>query len=700
MSAFGAKIEPIQPAPVYRLWVAIVAIVMVLLPLIYLGLIGLIAAGVYYHAVHDTWLLTARGTHGSARRWASAAYMAPIVAGAVVVAFMLKPLFARPVRDEKAKVLDPSDEPLLHSFVGAVCDAVGARRPSRIEIDCAINAGVRRDGMFMGLFGNNLVLRVGLPLVAGLTLRQFAGVLAHEFGHFSQGAGMRLSVLIMSVNAWFARVVYERDSWDQTLASWTTGRGDVSIFVGFIRLCVWLTRRILWVFMWAGHLVSMSLRRQMEYDADRYEARMVGGATFDATMLQLQVLNVASNGAVSDLQTSWQERRMPDDYPTLVLANVPQIPAKFMAEFKQNIDNGKTGWLDLYPCDKDRIAHAAAEEPGDGIFQLEGPATDVFRDFDELARAESLALYQSWLGPEISEGQLYPVADLLKQQSALREAQEAADRLFLGGRAPMTQRLSIPDQYPGAPADVAAARELLVQARADLEAARRKTRARPSASGKPWRAVLGGVRLDLYYRQFAVRCPGARPAGRDTWRGALCPGPGCGRFRADRRRLQTFCKRREQAARHCSRDPRGRRGCRSSGERTRAACGSDEALSVRDSARHARRCSSFQSVHGPTGLEPHCRRIPSAPRRNTSKRSRPRSIAPRGSLVTHFWCSNRSSATRSRIRLMSRKGSRAFPNMCCRRSPPRTMQPRFWRQAGWHSIEWLGSTLAHSAASH
>jgi hypothetical protein len=32
-----------------------------------------------------------------------------------------------------------------------------------------------------------LVLTIDLPLVAGLTLKQFTGVLAHEFGHFSRG---------------------------------------------------------------------------------------------------------------------------------------------------------------------------------------------------------------------------------------------------------------------------------------------------------------------------------------------------------------------------------------------------------------------------------------------------------------------------------------------------------------------------------
>ncbi len=37
------------------------------------------------------------------------------------------------------------------------------------------------------LWGNDLVLTIGLPLVAGLSAKEFAGILAHEFGHFTQG---------------------------------------------------------------------------------------------------------------------------------------------------------------------------------------------------------------------------------------------------------------------------------------------------------------------------------------------------------------------------------------------------------------------------------------------------------------------------------------------------------------------------------
>src|SRR5437899_12962367 len=108
------------------------------------------------------------------------------------------------------------------------------------------------------LFGNDLVLMIGVPIVAGLNLREFAGVVAHEFGHFTQGFGMRLSYVIRSVNGWFARVVYERDAWDVMLAEWLEEAEDwrVMLLVGCARLGVGFSRLLLMLLMFFGHGVS------------------------------------------------------------------------------------------------------------------------------------------------------------------------------------------------------------------------------------------------------------------------------------------------------------------------------------------------------------------------------------------------------------------------------------------------------------
>jgi len=108
--------------------------------------------------------------------------------------------------------------------VDRICEEVGAPQPKRIDVDCNVNAsaGFRR-GM-LSMFGNDMVLTIGLPLAAGLTLQEFGGVLAHEFGHFSQGLGMRLSYLVRAIIHWFVRVVYQRDQWDEIGSATISGR--------------------------------------------------------------------------------------------------------------------------------------------------------------------------------------------------------------------------------------------------------------------------------------------------------------------------------------------------------------------------------------------------------------------------------------------------------------------------------------------
>jgi Zn-dependent protease with chaperone function len=472
LGAFGEAIEPVRPTALYRLWIVLVAGVMILLPLLYVGMIGLVVAGMMFHAVRGTIVLQAMGRGRHAALVVAVVYVGPLLAGAVVVAFMIKPLFARPARGFKARTLDPKAEPLLHAFVDGVCRAVGAPRPTRIEVDCQVNASARREGGVLSLFGRELVLTVGLPIAAGLSLKQLAGVLAHEFGHFSQGAAMRLSALIRKINRWFACVVYERDQWDESLTANSNLDHNVyvAVMVVLARSAVWLTRRILWVLMYLGHMVSSFLMRQMEYDADRYAARLVGAETFAQTSWRSHEMTLAANGAFADLRSSWQQRRLPADFPSLVLANVPQIPKEALESYRASVANRRTGLFDTHPCEKDRVASAQASAPGEGVFQLEGPATDVFADFDALAKDVSFEMYQSQLGPEIAQDQLFAVSELVEVQAATQEGFGALQRIF-SGQFMARRGLPLPAKLPSPPADAEAGRQALIELRTALEAA-------------------------------------------------------------------------------------------------------------------------------------------------------------------------------------------------------------------------------------
>jgi predicted Zn finger-like uncharacterized protein len=470
LAAFQGTIEPVPTTPMYRLWVAIVAGFMILLPLAYLLIIAAVGYGVFYHATHNYTVFDTGPGHRDGRA-AVLIYFVPMIAGAAIVAFLLKPLFARSTRGRESRALDPETEPLLFAFVDGIYNAVGAPRPVRIEVTGDVNAGARFDGGPLRLFQNDLVLSIGLPLVAGLDIKQFAGVLAHEFGHFSQGTGMRVSYLIRSINMWFARVVYERDAWDSNLARLTASGGRFGLlFGGLAMAAIWLTRRVLWVLMVAGHAASGFLSRQMEFDADCYEARMVGARIFTSRCWRLRELNRAESGAYSDIMSSWRQNRLPDNLPKLVLANGPQIPADVMAEYRKEMGQAKTGLFDTHPSDRDRIAHARAEAT-DGIFDLDGPATDVFRNFDSLARLVTFEFYRAAFGPHVTKEQLYPVAELVQTQAVKREGFEAFQKFFLHAYSP-GQPLPLPWDYPAAIADPAKARAALIAARGQMEARR------------------------------------------------------------------------------------------------------------------------------------------------------------------------------------------------------------------------------------
>ena len=157
---------------------------------------------------------------------------------------------------EKAGTLPP--HPCSLRYSAGASSGAGA-----VDLQLNAFAGFRRG--LPDLLRRRLTLSIGLPLVAGLSVRQFGGVLAHEFGHFSQGAAMSLTFLSERERR-FARVVYERDAWDDRLRSGAQGNDfRFGIILHLARAMVWVTRRILWLLMNVGHAVSCFMMRQWNW---------------------------------------------------------------------------------------------------------------------------------------------------------------------------------------------------------------------------------------------------------------------------------------------------------------------------------------------------------------------------------------------------------------------------------------------------
>src|SRR5687768_1743022 len=176
--SFSGKIAPTRLSPAYRVGLVFVAAAMLLLPLLYVGVIGVTGAAVWWHVTENSWLVAGRG----GGQWRLLLYLAPAIAGAVLVFFMIKPILAPRSRREEVIEVDPASEPVLFALIAAICRQVGAPMPRRVQVDCQVNASAAFNRGALGMLGNDLVLTIGLPLVAGLTVRELCGVLAHEFG--------------------------------------------------------------------------------------------------------------------------------------------------------------------------------------------------------------------------------------------------------------------------------------------------------------------------------------------------------------------------------------------------------------------------------------------------------------------------------------------------------------------------------------
>jgi hypothetical protein len=336
-------------------------------------------------------------------------YCGPLFAGVVLVFFMVKPFFARRARHAQPLALNPGAEPLLFTFIAKVCESVGAPFPKRIDLDCQLNAAASFRRGTLSFLGNDLVLTIGLPLAAGLNLREFAGVLAHEFGHFTQGFGMRLSYVIRSINGWFARVVYQRDQWDAWLEEMgTTEVWWMTLVVMGAQVAVWFSRLLLMLLMFLGHAIGCFMLRQMEYDADSYEIKLAGSEVFETTTRKMHTLGLSLEQAYKNMRVSWnQNRRLPENFPAYLLRTDSVVPAAQRQRIEDTMGLGATGVFDTHPSQGDRIRCARrAAEPG--IFRLDGLASSLFANFEIPAKQVTLLHYTDDLGIPAIAAKLVP----------------------------------------------------------------------------------------------------------------------------------------------------------------------------------------------------------------------------------------------------------------------------------------------------
>jgi Zn-dependent protease with chaperone function len=421
----------------YTLSLIAAALAMVLIPILYLLLIGLIGHAVYFHAAQLCKFSDTETSRFIDVLFSLSPHLLVIFLGSILIFSLTKPFLAQTRDEVTGTTLNPGDAPQFFTLLRWICQAIRAPMPDRVQLNLSTTAAGGFSGGFASFFRNETVLVIGLPLIAGMNLGQFVSVIAHEYGHFSQGIAMRASYIITRINLWFYNAVHTRDLWDNYLLAASQDESQsflIVLVLCFSRAVVWIGRRILWLFMVIGQAISCLLSRQMEYNADLHAIQMSGSETFILSLQRLLQLDLAA--ALSEQQAAgkWKkEQRLFDRFPEFITSRADDISAEVQDQIHAR-GKQRRSLFDLHPSTAQRTERAKLANAR-GIFHCTTPATSVFAHFPELSRKMTIAFYQTLIGPDFKPEWLVATEQLTRQADHDYQADQQGLQRFFHGMA-------------------------------------------------------------------------------------------------------------------------------------------------------------------------------------------------------------------------------------------------------------------------
>lgn len=393
LDAFQGGIErPAVPFS-YSLRLSLIAVVICLVPVLYLAMILLFAVGAIVWYLYAPSLLA--GTTGVGQ---TILLYGPVAVGLLLSLLLLKPLVAPRPAKGKPKDLPREKAPLLFELVEKIAALMGAEHPGQVALD-ANNT----------LYRSSSRLVIGLPLVAGLSVTEVAGLIARECGFHLRGAGAGNARFIRAISSFFFRAVREKDAWDEALLAATSKRRfSLGKLLYPLRGLFWLVKVLNWPLMYLARMLSGLLLQKTHYDADLGAVRLIGSGPFAETFRTLRVIDFAWQQVQADLLFQRTENQLPDNLARQLENSIAQIPDDYRASLASQEDDSETEDFALIPAEKDRLV-AAQVAAAPGIYSCPLPATVLFDDFDALAKDVTWEYYLTVFGPPLERRFLHPV---------------------------------------------------------------------------------------------------------------------------------------------------------------------------------------------------------------------------------------------------------------------------------------------------
>jgi Zn-dependent protease with chaperone function len=231
-----------------------------------------------------------------------------------------------------------TEEPELFNALQEVAAATSQAMPAEVYVVNDVNAFVTSRGGIMG-FGSRRVMGLGLPLMQALTVQEFKGVLAHEFGHYSAGD--------VGLGPWIHKT---RSAIGRTIQQ--------------------LNESVLQIlFIWYGNLflrITHAISRRQEFVADEVAARVVGGDVMSSALRKVRGAAFAFDGYWgNDLGLVIGAGHLPPVSQGFArFMSAPHVQTQLRAIVSRAEIEDKTDIYDTHPALGERLAALATQPRG------------------------------------------------------------------------------------------------------------------------------------------------------------------------------------------------------------------------------------------------------------------------------------------------------------------------------------------------
>ena len=342
---------------------------------------------------------------------------------------LLKPLLSIRWPRYRGVLLNARREPDLHAFIDDICERIHVPPPAVIYLEYQPQLAVHYHYGPIGWFRQRSVMRLGMPLVAGMDCSQLAGVLAGCLNRFQGRYLPRANSLVLALQSWLQTALHQPDLIDQKLDQWhRDGRMGEGFYRQFTRF-VAVAHGPLWLWLWLSQLFACKPIHRIMADADRLALSLSGSEGFLRQTEQSLLLQYSNEEWMPGLEQQWIEQQiLPADLIQDMVLRSRQYPSSTVQKLRTQQTETRRIRAMLLPDDLQRLEwlNAGGLSPG---YHCRSPAISLFSNYARLSAAMTLRYYHHRLHLPVSR---YHLRQMIAERSLEGELERLYQAQFAG----------------------------------------------------------------------------------------------------------------------------------------------------------------------------------------------------------------------------------------------------------------------------